>query len=302
MKSYQKYFSACVLALLTQAAFAGGGSNSGNGSNSGAASLSNFAVLAGGVAAGAVTCTDSAVTGDVGVIPPGTFTNTSCTITGGVPPATNAAARTAYAAFLTEYAALAPKVGECTALNTLVEPLAGRTVAPGVYCISDVAKTGTLVLNGPASGTWTFKVVGIADRALTGTNFSVVMAGGGQACNVKWWVDEAATMTTSNFQGTILAGKDISVTGGTFNGNAWAGGDGSTSAPTGAVTLTSSATVAGCGAVSDSPSCKKHHKHHHKGHKGDHGHDNDDNDHHDDDDDDDDGDKKKKNGNHPFNR
>jgi len=41
-----------------------------------------------------------------------------------------------------------------------------------------------------------------------------VMAGGGQACNVNWWVAQAATLTTSSFQGTILAGADITVTGG----------------------------------------------------------------------------------------
>ena len=49
--------------------------------------------------------------------------------------------------------------------------------------------------------------------ALTGTHFSVVMAPGASACNVTWWVAEAATMTTSSFQGTILAGAAITATG-----------------------------------------------------------------------------------------
>lgn len=48
------------------------------------------------------------------------------------------------------------------------------------------------------------------------------MANGALACNVYWWVVEAATMTTSDFMGTILAGAAITVTGGTFNGNALA--------------------------------------------------------------------------------
>ena len=43
---------------------------------------SGFAALAGGPAAGAVTCTASTVTGDVGVVAPGTFVNTGCTIRG----------------------------------------------------------------------------------------------------------------------------------------------------------------------------------------------------------------------------
>jgi len=41
-------------------------------------------------------------------------------------------------------------------------------------------------------------------------------------CNVYWWVAEAATMTDSAFQGTILAGADITITRGTFNGDALA--------------------------------------------------------------------------------
>ena len=40
--------------------------------------------------------------------------------------------------------------------------------------------------------------------------------------NVYWWVAEAATMTDSQFVGTILAGAAITLTGGTFNGDALA--------------------------------------------------------------------------------
>jgi hypothetical protein len=50
------------------------------------------------------------------------------------------------------------------------------------------------------------------------------MTGGGQPCNVTWWVEQAATLTTSNFVGTILAGADITITGGTFNGDVLAKG------------------------------------------------------------------------------
>jgi hypothetical protein len=62
---------------------------------------------------------------------------------------------------------------------------------------------------------------------------------------VFWQVAEAVTMTTSNFQGNILAGADITFTGGTLNGDAWAGGKGTTVMPAGAVTLTGTI-VAGC--------------------------------------------------------
>jgi hypothetical protein len=196
-------------------------------------SASGFAALAGGPAVGAVTCTRSTVTGDVGVVSPGTFTNTGCTINNGT---VNTDATAAYGDFLTAYAALAPKPGDvCT---TETGTLANVTLPPGVYCFNAAAAlTGTLTLKGPSNGVWVFLIGTTGTGALTGTNFSVVMSGGGQACNVTWWVAQGATMTTSNFIGTILAGADITVTGGTFNGDALAGGAGSTSEPTGAVTL-----------------------------------------------------------------
>jgi hypothetical protein len=201
-------------------------------------SAAGFTLLAGGPAGGAVTCTaPGTVTGDVGVVLPGTFTGTGCPINGTVDP--NATA--AYADFLNAYATLASK----TCAQSLTGALGGQTLTPGVYCVDNVAKAGTLTLNGPVNGTWIFKVINTTTGALTGTGFNVVMAGGGQACNVFWQVAEAATMTTSNFQGNILAGADITFTGGTLNGDAWAGGKGTTVMPTGAVTLTGTI-VAGC--------------------------------------------------------
>jgi hypothetical protein len=53
---------------------------------------------------------------------------------------------------------------------------------------------------------------------------------------VNWYVAEAATMTDSNFVGTVLAGAGITFTRGTFNGDALA---------TSAVTVTGT-TVTGC--------------------------------------------------------
>jgi hypothetical protein len=100
--------------------------------------------------------------------------------------------------------------------------------------LSDVAKTGTLTLNG--GGAYTFLVSG----ALTGNSFNVVLANGAQACDVTWLTTAEATMTTSNFIGTILAWAAITTTGGTFDGNAWAGASG-----VGDVTITGTV-VTGC--------------------------------------------------------
>src|SRR5450759_4193477 len=132
-------------------------------------SASSFALLAGGPAAGAVTCTGSTVTGDVGVVSPGTVTG--CTPTGTV----NTNATVAYADFLFAYDSF-PSI-PCDQI--LTGTLAGVTLSPGVYCFTAAAAlTGTLTLNGPADGVWIFKIGTGGTGALTGTNFSMVMAGG----------------------------------------------------------------------------------------------------------------------------
>lgn len=182
----------------------------------------NFALLANA----AVTCTDGYVTGDVGTflaVPTGAVTLTRSPVTGTVRVG-DAIAKQGFDSFLTTYAALAPKQGDsCTVLTGT---LAGVTLAPGAYCFAAAATlTGVLTLNGPASERWTFKIGTSGTGALTGTNFSMVMSGGGQACSVTWWVAQAATMTTSDFSGNILAGAAITMTGGTFHGNAWAKAD-----------------------------------------------------------------------------
>jgi hypothetical protein len=118
--------------------------------------------------------------------------------------------------------------------------LSGESLPPGVYCTDAVAKAGTLTLAGPSNGVWVFLVAG----ALTGTNFSVAMSGGGQPCNVYWAPTGATTMTDSALMGNILAGDatigSITLTRGTLAGSALANV---------AVTITG-ASIIGCGALS----------------------------------------------------
>ena len=195
---------------------------------SSSAAASNFAVLA----YAAVTCTNGTITGDVGTFlakPTGSVSLTSCPVTGTVHVG-DGAAKQAYKAFLAEYAALAPQVGQCDPAHTLTGTLDGVTLHPGTYCLDDVAKTGTLTLDG--GGSYTFLVSG----ALTGTNFNVVLINGAQACDVTWLTTAEATLTTSNFVGTILSGAAITLSYGTFHGNAYATAD---------VTITGTA-VTGC--------------------------------------------------------
>lgn len=207
-----------------------------------AASYALLSAAPGGL--GAVTCTDATINGDVGSTGgPVSVTQTSCTITGAIVAPVPAAVVTD---FNTAYSSITPIV--CDA--TIVGSLAGQNLAPGVYCIDSSGKTGTLTLTGPSNGIWVFKSTdGVGTGILAGTNFSVVMAGGGQACNVYWWVEQGAAMTDSNFLGTILAGAGVATTRGTFIGRALA---------TAGVTVTGPAggpptVVNGCGALASPP-------------------------------------------------
>ncbi len=244
VRTLHKQLATCLLAT---AALLGGTAPAWAQVSLGAAS--DFAVLAGTN----VTCTDgSVITGDVGVSPGSAvpYTNTGCTIAGATPPATDAAATSARTAFLGTYAALQLQSSSCTSVSG---NLAGQNLAPGVYCVDAVAKAGTLTLTGPSNGVWIFLVNG----ALTGTNFSVVMAGGGQPCNVFWVPSAAATMTTSTLKGNILAGDasggSVTLTGGTLAGRALANV---------AVTMTGTSVI-GCDALSGSSTCKDKHRHGH---------------------------------------
>lgn len=187
-------------------------------------SASGFALLAGT----AVTCTNggaAVITGDVGVWPGNTFTNSPpCTINGTVHLG-NGVAKQAYMDFISAYNDLRDNPPACD--DTLTGTLEGEVLLPGVYCVDDTAKTGTLTLDAGSAGAnavWLFLVDGVADGALTGTNFNVVMINGGDPCNVYWWVRAGATLTTTNFVGTILAGAAITVTAtnGTVQGNLFA--------------------------------------------------------------------------------
>lgn len=186
----------------------------------------DFAVLGGT----AVTLTNSAVIGDVGS--PTAVTVTGGTVDGTVYPAADPIAIAAYDDFLLAYDALAPSTPPtdeqwpCTgALNTAYTD-ATLTLLPGVYCnsaaVTFTRTTLTLDAQNNPNAVWIFKIGTLGTGALTGTSFKVVMANGGSPCNVYWWVAGAATLTDSNFVGTILAGAAITTTRGTFNGQALA--------------------------------------------------------------------------------
>src|ERR1700732_5165636 len=185
MNNQHKYVFPCLLAiaaLLSSASFRPAWAQSAP--SLGAAS--SFSVLGGQ----AVTCTNSVITGDVGVSPTPAFTNTGCTIAGNTPPATDVAAALARTAFLSTYNALGlMPCGQTfsTAAFTGNVPALGP-LAPGVYCFpAAVTFTDTtLTLDGSTNpnGIWIFKV----GAALTGSAFHVGMDNRPQAREVCWSV------------------------------------------------------------------------------------------------------------------
>jgi len=186
---------------------------------------------------GTVTCTTSTINGDVG----STFssiTNTGCTITGAI---NTPVAGSVVTDFNNAYSALDSLNPTCDG----VIPTISTTLPPGVYCSAAGTTIGAGViftLNGNASDVWVFKIGTGGLGALTGNSFQVVMGGTALPCNVYWRTAQAATMTGSNFIGTILSGSAISLTGGNYIGRALATTD---------VTVTNEApmTFAGCGAA-----------------------------------------------------
>lgn len=217
----------------------------------------NFAALGGA----AVTCinpppppTITITGGDVGSLssvtgfpPP---TPALCSLSGTVHVA-DAVATTAFGSFLQAYATLDILPGNSCpppidTVHNLSGDLAGKVLSPGTYCISGTGLlTGTLTLSGPANGIWIFK----AASDLTPKGGTVVMAGGGSACNVYWKVGTAADFLNTDFAGNVLAGSAItfSSVGSSLVGRALAQT---------LVSLTG-ANIAGCnGGTAGPPACK----------------------------------------------
>lgn len=203
---------------------------------------SQFAVLSAAPGGGgAVTCTGAIINGDVGSsgLPAAVVQTEGCVITGAIIAPVSAAV---LANFNTAYADLANV--QCTDYfmqAAYTDTTLSLNPSPAVNCFTaDVTFTRTkLTLNGGANDTWPIKVGTQSVGALTGTGLSVVLPTGASACNVTWWVNAAASMTDSDFRGTILAGAAITTTRGTFAGRALAKA---------AVTMTGGSVI-GCGAL-----------------------------------------------------
>ena len=101
------------------------------------------------------------------------------------------------------------------------EDLAGHAFLPGVYTASSslLLSSGSVTLNAQGDPNAVF-IFQIGSTLTTGSNTSVSLINGAQACNVFWQVGSSATLGTgTHFVGTIMAADSITAnTGATIHG------------------------------------------------------------------------------------
>jgi hypothetical protein len=110
--------------------------------------------------------------------------------------------------------------------------LAGQELSPGVYTAGSslLLSSGSVTLNAEGDPNAVF-IFQIPTTLTTGSNTSVALVGGAQACNVFWQIGSSATLGSgTHFVGTIMAAASITAnTAATIHGRLLA--------QTGAVTL-----------------------------------------------------------------
>jgi hypothetical protein len=89
--------------------------------------------------------------------------------------------------------------------------LAGQTFSPGVYDASEslLLSSGSVTLNAEGDPNAVF-IFQIGSTLITGSNTTVSLVNGAQACNVFWQVGSSATLGSgTHFVGTIMASASI---------------------------------------------------------------------------------------------
>ena len=261
MKHLQKHFSASLIAMAAllaapMASWAATAPSLGT--------ASSFAALSGA----GLTCTGSAVAGDVGSLltvtgfpPP---TPALCTITGVVhaADATVTAAHTDLFGATGANSALAAQV--CDVMHGATEQLSGQTLASGVHCFpTDALLNGPAPLNLVGNGPWILRMGSTLTTGATSPAMATVLVNGQANCGtgVFWQIGSSATIGSNTAMvGDILAYASITFTGvnSTLVGGAFAN--------TAAVTMTGTS-ITTCGATLPPP---PHGDGDHDGNDGDH--------------------------------
>ncbi|NNG22531.1 DUF7933 domain-containing protein [Telluria aromaticivorans] len=168
----------------------------------------SFAVL------GGQTVTNTGPTilnGDLGVFPGSAITGFPPGIVNGAIHAADAVAQGAQADTTIAYNSLASQ--PCNTTFGVPTDLSGMTLVPGVYCFASSASlTGTVTLDaqGDPNAVFIFKT---GSTLITGSNATVALINGAQACNVFWQVGSSAVIGTgTNFVGNIVALTSITLT------------------------------------------------------------------------------------------
>ncbi|MEO7210978.1 MAG: ice-binding protein [Chitinophagaceae bacterium] len=103
-------------------------------------------------------------------------------------------------------------------LNLGAGNIGGKTLRPGLYkWTSALLIPSDITIFGRNTDVWIFQVAGTLDVS---SAVKIILKGGAQSKNIFWQVAGTVTLkTTSHFEGTILAKKDINLrTGASING------------------------------------------------------------------------------------
>lgn len=154
---------------------------------------------------------------DIGLAPGTSFTGSDLVIRFGADNIANDAATTAQTDLVTAFNDL----GVPTATTLAAPDLAGQTILPGTYSTTagTFENTGVFTLDAGGDATAIF-IMQAESTVITGSDSTMVLANGAQACNVFWQVGSSATIgTNSTFIGHIYALTDITAaTGATIYG------------------------------------------------------------------------------------
>jgi len=172
----------------------------------------------------------SVITGECGVCPGEATTGMPPGICTAGTSLNTSPACTAEAACLSAFNAATALVVTEILPSPILGGASGQTLGPGVYSFpaSGVTMSGTLTLNGPATGQWIFK---ITTTFTTAALSKVVVENGALAKNVFFIVGSSATFGS----GTLIAGNVLAHTAMTLGGGA--GFNGTLCAITAAINL-----------------------------------------------------------------